>query len=356
MGPKNLWAVLMAGGSGTRFWPASRRAVPKQFLPIVGKSSMLAQTASRLRGTVDWDKVIVVASVEHAPLVRKQLRRLPPENLLVEPVGRNTAPCVAWAAIEIERREADSVQVVLPSDHAIAPAKEFKKALLVAAEEAEASSALFTFGIRPNFPATGYGWIELGAKEKDRRGHAIHRVERFVEKPDRARAEAYLASGRHLWNSGMFVWRTEAIVGALREHAPALHERMRRAHEEGTIEAAYRDLPATSIDVSVLEKTADIRVVPVGFSWSDVGSWNALRAVTPTDDTANCAAGGVRILAEDAAGCIAWGKTGELTVLLGVRDLVVVRAGKVTLVCPRERAEDVRRVVARLEIEGPEFL
>jgi mannose-1-phosphate guanylyltransferase len=356
MRPTNLWAVLMAGGSGTRFWPASRRALPKQFLPIAGKRSMLAQTAARLAGAVAREKVIVVTSREHADVARRQLRWLPPENLLAEPVGRNTAPCILWAALEIEKRERDSVQAVLPSDHVIAPAREFRRSLLVAAEEAAESGSLLTFGIRPTSPATGYGWIEAGPRIAERRGADVHRVERFVEKPDRARAETFLASGRHLWNSGMFVWRTESILRAVQEHAAALHERLRRAVDEGAIADAYPDLPSISIDVAVLEKSADVRVVPVAYTWSDVGSWSALPSVLPADAEGNCAAGGGRLVAEGATGCIAWSKSGELTALLGVRDLVVVHAGKVTFVCPRDRAEDVRRLIARLEREAPTFL
>lgn len=316
---------------------------------------MLAQTAARLRGVVEWEKVIVVTSRDHAEIARKHLPKLPPENFLAEPVGRNTAACVAWAAIEIEKREPDSVQAVLPADHVIAPAKDFRKALLVAAEEATESGSLLTFGIRPTSPATGYGWIEAGPVIAQRRGTAVHRVERFVEKPDRVRAEAFLASGHHLWNSGMFVWRTEAISRAMRKHAGALHERLRRALDERTLESAYADLPSISIDVAVLEKAADVRVVPVDFTWSDVGSWSALPGTLPVDEAKNCAAGGGILLAEESTGCVAWGKSGELTALLGVHDLVVVHAGKVTFVCPRARAEDVRRLVARLDRDAPSF-
>lgn len=316
---------------------------------------MLAETAARLRGVVEWERVIVVTSRDHADLARKHLPRLPPENLLAEPLGRNTAACVAWAALEIEKREPDSLQAVLPSDHVIAPAKEFRKALVAAAEEAGESGALVTFGIRPTSPATGYGWIEAGPSVARRKGTEVRRVERFVEKPDRPLAETYLASGRHLWNSGMFVWRTDVILQAMREHAGALHERLRRAMDDGTIESAYADLPSISIDVAILERAANVRVVPVDFTWSDVGSWSALPSALSVDGAGNCPAGGAVLLAEGSTGCVAWGRKGELTALLGVHDLVVVHAGKVTLVCPRDRAEDVRHLVARLEREAPSF-
>ena len=352
----SLWAVLLAGGSGTRFWPASRKALPKQFLPIAGERSLLAQTADRLLGAVPWERTLVVAARDHADLVREHLPELPSGHLLAEPVGRNTAAAVAWAAIEIERREPGSVHAVLPSDHVIAPAEAFRRSLLAAAEEAQESSSLLTFGIRPTFPATGYGWIEVGRKLPDRRGVPIADVARFVEKPDRARAESFLAGGRHLWNSGMFVWRTDAILGALREHVPDLVARIAKARAEGVLDQAYASLPSVSVDVAVLEKTAAVRVASIDYRWSDVGSWSALEEVLPPDGDGNHAGGGVRVLGEDAAGCIAWGSPGELTVLFGVRDLVVVRAGNATLVCPRERSQEIRRIVARLEKEGPSFL
>jgi mannose-1-phosphate guanylyltransferase len=309
-----------------------------------------------LRGVVPWERVFVVTSRDHAELVRKHLPKLDPENVLAEPVGRNTAAAVAWAAVEIERRDPAAVQVVLPSDHVIEPAAAFRRAMLAGAEEASESGALLTFGIRPTFPATGYGWIELGARASERRGSAVHEVARFVEKPDLSRAEAYLAAGRYLWNSGMFAWRTDAILGALREHAPDLLAAVRSASASGSVDSVYPSLPSVSVDVAVLEKSARVRVVPVDFRWSDVGSWSALADVLESDAEGNRSGGGVRLLAEEASGCIAWGRTGELTVLFGVRDLVVVRAGKATLVCPRGRAEEVRRIVARLEKEDPSFL
>jgi mannose-1-phosphate guanylyltransferase len=359
MSNPNLWAVLLAGGSGTRFWPASRKSLPKQFLSIAGKRSLLAETAARLGSLVPRERTLVVGSRDHVELVRKQLRKLPLENVLAEPVGRNTAAAVAWAAVEIARREPDSVHAVLPSDHVIAPAAEFRRALAAAADEAASTSALVTFGTRPTFAATGYGWIEVGAKLAERRGVAVHEVVRFVEKPDRGRAEAFLAGGRHAWNSGMFVWRTDAILAALREHAPEILGPIAAAgdaKEPGAVASAYPALPSVSIDVAVLEKTKSVRVVPVEFSWSDVGSWPALADVVTADGEGNLVAGGGRLLGEDASGCIAWNRKGELTVLLGVRDLVIVRAGKATLVCPRDRSQDIRRIVARLEKEDPSFL
>jgi mannose-1-phosphate guanylyltransferase len=359
MTSERLFAVILAGGSGTRFWPASRKALPKQFLPIASRKTMIADTAARLSGLVEPESTLVVTSREHSSLVRKYLRKIPPENVLAEPTGRNTAAAVAWAALEIAQRDPASVQVVLPSDHVIEPVADFRRALRAAAEEALRDDVLLTFGIRPNSPATGYGYIEAGARTSGNDAIAVHAVARFVEKPDLARAKEFLASGRFFWNAGIFVWSTRSILSALSDHASATYEPLARAVAERTssaIERTYPSLPFESIDIAVLEKAANVRVVPIDFTWNDVGSWSALSAVHPLDARGNCAVGGTRVVAADAQNCIVYGGKGELTALIGVRDLVVVRSGKAVLVCPRERAQEVKEIVARLAEEGPNFL
>lgn len=351
-----LFAVIMAGGSGTRFWPASRKRHPKQFLAVGGKRSLIAETSARLSGLVPHERQLVVTSHEYVALAKKQLRKLPPENILAEPIGRNTAACVAWAALEVEKRAPNSVHCVLPSDHVIRPPARFKNALKSAALEASTSGALVTFGIRPTFAATGYGYIELGETVGAHGKIPVHRVQRFVEKPDKTRAESFLQSGRFLWNSGMFVWSTRAILAELARHAPSVHGPLAAAKSNAEIERLYPSLPSISIDVAVLEKAANVRVLPADFEWSDVGSWTAIPEVAAHDEHDNCSVGGTTMLAEDARGCIVYGKSGELTALIGVTDLVVVRAGKAILVCPKDRAQDVKKIVARLEREGPAFL
>lgn len=359
MSSSDLFVVLMAGGSGTRFWPASRKALPKQFLPIAGRRSMIRETFERLRGLVEPERVLVVAGERHAALVRRFLPRLPPENLLCEPAGRNTAPCVAWAACEIARRAGESVQIVLPSDHVIEPARRFREQLAASAEEAAANDVLLTLGVKPSFPATGYGYIECGALLHERRHAAVHEVARFVEKPDRERAQQFLATGRFLWNAGVFVWSTRSILAALERHAPATLAGARAIVARGTPEALHElwpTLPAAAIDVAVLERAHNVRVVPVDFRWNDVGSWTALPEVHAGDEHGNTCAGGAQLLASDSAHCIAYAPSGHVVALLGVRDLVVVHAGKVTLVCPRERAQDVRTLVAAMEQRDPRFV
>jgi len=356
--PPTLFAVVMAGGSGTRFWPASRQARPKQFLPITGGRPMIAETCARLAGLVPWERVLVVTAESQAALVRAALPELPPANVLAEPAARNTAPCVALAAEEVERRAPGAVQVVLPSDHVIRPLEAFQRTLAAAAEEAAAEGTLVIFGVRPDHPATGYGYIEAGAVLGTRAGIPVHAVQRFVEKPERARAETFLAGGKHLWNSGMFVWSTAAIRAALERHAPEIPRGLARVHAGAALASVYPTLPSVAIDVAVLEKAANVRMLPIDYAWSDVGSWAALPELHARDASGNVPVltGGARLVAEDAQGCLAYAEGEEVVALVGVRDLVVVRAGNATLVCPRERAQDVKKIVERLAREAPRFL
>jgi mannose-1-phosphate guanylyltransferase len=351
-----LFAVIMAGGSGTRFWPASRRKLPKQFLAVGGKKSLIAETADRLGKLVPPERRLVVCGEEHAALVRKELRNVPPENILIEPAARNTAPCVAWAALEVERRSKGAVHAVLPADHVIRPAETFRASLAAAAQEARSSGALVTFGIKPTFPATGYGYIEAGTQVAKQAFVPVHSVKRFVEKPDHARAVKFLSEGNFLWNSGMFVWTTDAILGALRKSAPEIVGPLEKAGTTTRILRAYPSLPSVSVDVAVLEKAPSVRVIPADFEWSDVGSWPSLEELLPLDAQKNGIAGGAMLVAEGSRGCIAYGKRGELVALLGVEDLVVVRAGNAVLVCKKDRAQDVKAIVTRLASEGPGFL
>lgn len=358
MADPELFAVVMAGGSGTRFWPASRHARPKQFLPVAGGRAMIAETCARLAGLVPWERVLVVTAESQVALVRAALPELPRANILAEPAARNTAPCVAFAAEEVARRAPGAVQVVLPADHVIRPTAAFQRTLLAAAAEAREADALVIFGVRPDHPATGYGYIEAGATLGARDSIPVRAVTRFVEKPDRARAEEFLAAGTYLWNSGMFVWSTRAIRAALRAHAPAIAQGFERIAAGEALARIYPTLPSVPIDVAVLEKAGNVRMLPIDYSWSDVGSWAALPALHARDRDGNwpVLAGGAQLLAEDARGCLAYAEGQEVIALIGVRDLAVVRAGDATLVCPLARAQDVKRIVERLTGEGARFL
>lgn len=356
MSDDHLHAVIMAGGSGTRFWPASRRDRPKQFLPIAGERTMIAETLHRLEGLVPRERVLVVTAGALAPQVLECLPELPRENVLVEPVGRNTAPCVALAALEVERRDPESVQLVLPADHVITPVPEFQESLRAAIAEARRAARLVTLGIRPSYPATGYGYIELAEELARHGGYVAHRVVQFVEKPDEARAREFLDSGRFLWNAGIFVWETRAILEALEKHAPGIIEPLRGVETGSDLGDVYASLPAAPIDKAVMEHAEARSVLPVAYCWNDVGAWVALPEVLQGDADGNFVSGGTRLLHEGATGNVVFGEHGTITALIGVEGLVVVRSGNAVLVCPRKAAEQVKRIVERLEKESPESL
>lgn len=356
MPTEDLWAVIMAGGSGTRFWPASRRARPKQFLPIAGEQSMIATTVARLEGLVDLEHVLVVTSGELAPLVHECVPQLPPNNVLVEPVGRNTAPCVALAALEIERRAPGSLQIVLPADHVIEPAAEFRASLQAACAEARRDRRLVTLGIRPTFPATGYGYIESGDELAQHGEYSAMNVERFVEKPDLARAEEFVDSGRFLWNAGIFVWESSTVIEALREHAPEILAPLEAAGRSTDLQEIYPALPALPVDTAVMEAASNRSVLPIDYRWSDVGAWNSLPDVNEADADGNCSTGGSKTLALDASGNVVYAEAGDLVALIGVDDLIVVRSGNALLICPKDRSQEVKDVVTRLEQSDPEYL
>lgn len=348
-----LFAIIMAGGAGTRLWPASRAARPKQFLRIAGQVSLIEATRARLAELLPPERILVVGDEQHAQLLREALPDLPAENILTEPVGRNTLPCVTVAALEIERRHKNALHVVLPADHVIEPAAAFRETVRAAARVAARSDALVTFGIRPSYPATGYGYIESGARAGADPGAL--RVERFVEKPDLETATRFLTTGRFLWNSGVFVWRSRALLAALREHAPAVLEALSDVLPSD-LETVYVELPSISIDIGVMEKAHNVLVMPVDFTWSDVGSWSALEPFHPQDTGGNRIAGGGKLLQQDARNCMVYSEGDQLVALVGTSDLVVVHAAGATLVCARDRVEDVRKLVDQIRADGAEWL
>jgi len=337
----------MAGGSGTRFWPRSRRRLPKQLLPVLGRRSLLQETVERLLPIVPRGQILIVTHRDHAAAVRRQLPTLPARNVLSEPVARNTAPCLALAALTIESRAPGATFVSLPADHAIADAAAFRATLLEALAWAAAEPVAVTIGIRPTAPETGYGYIEVGPRLAGRTA----RVRAFVEKPTAARARKFVTAGRHLWNSGMFAWRTSTILTLLDRHLPAVTRPMRAAlakpirQRPAALARAYRRLPSISIDYGVMEHARDVLVVAGDFGWSDVGSWAALAAIAR--DTGDRA----RIVPVDAARSVVFAD-GRLVALVGVDDVIVVDTPDALLVCHRDRTQDVRRVVDELARRG----
>lgn len=355
-------AFVLAGGRGTRFWPLSVRTRPKQLLALTAEASSLLQlTTDRLQPLVAAERQWVITSVDLAEPVRADVPQVPSAQVIGEPMGRNTAPAVALAAALLLERGEDPVFFVLPSDHVIGPRAQFQASLQEAAELAQRHDVLVTFGIVPTRPETGYGYVEADAAFA---GHpTARRVASFREKPDRPTAEGYVASGRHLWNSGMFAWRASVVAAGLERHAPGMMGPLRelaRSVALGTegfdaaLQKIYGVLPSISIDYALMERADNAVVLPVTFQWNDVGHWLAVRELHEPDAAGNVGRG--RVVAIDAHDNIVHGEH-RLTALLGVHDLIVVTTDRVTMVCPADRAQDVKLLLDRVEAAGlEEFL
>jgi mannose-1-phosphate guanylyltransferase len=346
-----LYAVIMAGGIGSRFWPKSRERSPKQFMEIVGAGTMVQNTIARTEKLIPLANTLIVTNEHHQELVRTQLPALPPENILTEPVGRNTAPCIGLAAEWIRRKDPESVMVVLPADHLVRNAEEFIRVLERGIRVATENDALVTIGIQPTHPETGYGYIQFDDPSADARYRAegIYHVKTFAEKPNLETAVRFLKSGDFLWNSGMFIWRTSVIRDEITQFLPDLREQLDRvAPTIGTpgyhaaLELAYGVTRSISIDYGVMEKAQQVFVVRGDFGWSDVGSWDEVVRLTPVDDDGNSLRGSV--IMKDAHGNYI--DAGDRVIAaIGVDDLIVVSAGDALLICRKGRSQDVKEVV-----------
>ncbi|MGE8226071.1 MAG: mannose-1-phosphate guanylyltransferase/mannose-6-phosphate isomerase [Stenotrophomonas sp.] len=342
--------VILSGGSGTRLWPLSREAYPKQFLQLAGEHSMLQATWLRV-ADVATQAPIVVANEAHRFVAAEQLQQVgtTPSAILLEPIGRNTAPAIAAAALEACRDGADPLLLVLPSDHLISDVAHFHRAILEAADIAE-QGKLVTFGIQPTAPETGYGYIKAVS------GEGARAIERFVEKPDLATAQDYVASGEYYWNSGMFLFRTSRYLQELERLQPQIlaacrvsWEKARRESDFIRLDAdAFKASPSDSIDYAVMEKTIDAAVVPLDAGWSDVGSWTALRDVSEQDANGNAHRGDV--IAIDCHDTFAYGD--RLIAMVGLDDVIVVETDDAVLVGKSDRMQEVKDVVARLKADG----
>lgn len=347
-----LWAVIMAGGSGTRFWPASRAARPKQLLPLAEPNrSLLASTVARLHPLVAPERIVVVTAAKLAQATRDEVPSIPKENVLAEPAPRNTAPCIGWASRVIGARDDEATVVVLPSDHFIADPAGFRAAAERAFSAAK-EGAVATIGIRPTRPDTGFGYIEVGAAlEGD-----VFEVIRFVEKPDVESARAFVESLRFLWNAGMFFFNAKDMDEALRRHMPKLATDLDLmcTGDARDVEAVFPKLESKSIDYGVMEplskEKGKLAVVAGDFGWSDVGSWESAWELASKDANGNALPEGA--IAVDARGNLAHASSKKVVALVGISDLVVVETDDALLVMPRARAQDVREVVERLKSSG----
>ncbi len=354
--------VILAGGGGTRLWPASCRATPKQFLALgaAAGESLLAATARRLTDACGSNNVAVVTAAEQAEQVQRALPALPPHRIIAEPAARNTAAALGLAAVYLQHWDDDAILGAIPADQHIADETAFAAAVDHAFRVAEQADVIVTIGIVPTRPETGYGYLQVGAKRPD----GAESVVRFVEKPDATTASRYLAAGDYLWNGGMFFVRASRLLRDIETHMPETHRGLaqiasalatRPDEAQAVCDRVYPTLPRISIDYGVMEKASDVVTIRGDFGWNDVGSWSSLSDYRSADESGNISEG--TVVSHDAHDNIVVGEPDHVVALLGVRGLVVVQAGNKVLVMPRERAQDVREIVDRLRASDlDEFL
>jgi mannose-1-phosphate guanylyltransferase len=345
----NLYGVIMAGGVGERFWPLSRNSSPKQFLSMNGGKTLIQETVQRLTPLIPIEKMLIVSNQAQGELLRTQLPDFKNHQFALEPVGRNTAPCIALAAVMIHQMDPEGTMLVVPSDHVIGKPDEYLELIKNAARLAGEKDCLLTIGIKPSLPETGYGYIHCGDKLEYKSQNAFFKVKRFVEKPDLRTAESYLESGEYLWNSGMFVWKVSSILKAFEKYLPEIYQQAMQilpdllsSRRQSAIERMYASVPKISIDYGVMEKAENIVVGLGDFVWDDVGSWSSLERQLAQDANGNSVSG--NHVGTETENCIIINRTGMIGTL-GVKDLIIVTTPDAVLVIDKNRAQDVKTLV-----------
>ncbi len=345
-------ALIMAGGRGERFWPKSRSSMPKQFLSLTDNGkTMIQETVERISPLIDIGDIYIVTNRNYKHLVMEQLPGIPEENILCEPVGKNTAPCIGLGAVHMEKKYGDAVMMVLPSDHLIKYNSIFQGTLEDACNVAEQGPNLVTIGITPDMPETGYGYIKFLPNETLGRAFA---VERFVEKPDLETAKGYLATEQYLWNSGMFVWKVSTILANIQEFLPEVYEGLKRikaaigiVEEQATLEREFHKFPSVSIDYGVMEKANSIYILSGSFGWDDVGSWLAVERLKTSNEFGNVVNGNV-VTVETRDSIIQGGD--KLIAAVGLENMIVVDSPDALLICEKAHAGDIKKVLENLRI------
>lgn len=346
-----IYAVIMAGGVGTRFWPRSKEKKPKQLIRIAGENTMIQDTVKRLEGLIDAKNVFVITNKVQKLRVKELLPHIPPENIIDEPFGKNTAACIGLASVLVKSKNPDAVTITLPSDHLIKDEEEFRKCLLGAAEFAYKSKGLVTIGITPTRPETGYGYIQFDEKGIDKN---IYKVLTFAEKPNLSTARQFLESGDFLWNSGIFIWRVDSILNEIKQHLPDLYDGLEKIEEsigtndfERQLVHVYGQLKSISIDYGVMEKSKEVFLTKADFYWNDVGNWEAVYEISPKNDEGNAIVGDV--YTENTFDSYIFSPR-KFSAVIGVANLIIINTNEALLVCHRNNVQDVRQVVDHLKL------
>ena len=350
-------ALIMAGGRGERFWPKSRKSTPKQFLNLADpEKTMIQSTVERILPLVKAEDILIATNKDYRDLVREQLPALPEDNILREPLGRNTAPCIGWGAVTVRKRYGDALMMVLPSDHLIQQPALFRGALKTALRTAEETDALVTLGISPTVPDTGYGYIKYNADDDN----VAKKVYEFVEKPDLETASEYVDSGEYAWNSGMFIWKASTILKYFEKLLPDIYRYLVRIgdamgtdREQQVLDELYPEIPKISIDYGIMERAEGVLMLEGDFGWNDVGSFDAFDQIHERDVDGNVILSDVSLIDCDDSVFYSTQK-GHLIAALGIKDIVVAHTDDVTLVCAKDRAQDIKLFADKLKEEGKE--
>lgn len=352
-----VFAVLMAGGVGTRFWPRSRAKNPKQVLNVFDHETMIQSTYHRLSGLIDPQNILIVTTEEQREIIHTQLPQLTEDNFIFEPFGRNTAPCIGLAAARIYQTDADAVMVVLPADHLIKNVEEFQKVIKNAVDFAGQTGGLITLGIKPTYAATGYGYIQRGEMVSSFNAHNIYRVKTFAEKPNKETAIRFLESGDFYWNSGIFIWKVSAILSEIEDKLPELYEGLQELNPHWgkttlprAIKDVYKRIRGISIDYGVMQTARNVYLIPTDMGWNDVGSWEVVYDILPKDQNKN--AGEYKeIVVVDSSENYVYAPN-KLVAMVGIRNLVVVDTGDALLICRKSRSQEVKEIVEKLKKNG----
>lgn len=351
-----MFAVIMAGGSGTRFWPKSRNRLPKQFLKIIGDKTMIQHTAHRIESLIPHQNILIVTNISQRELVQEQLSFIPSANVILEPIGRNTAPCIGYAALVVQQRNPDGVMLVLPSDHWIQDDRQFCNELKIAATRTAGKETLISFGIQPTYPETGYGYIKCDKKNGLISGYQIYPIEKFLEKPDIEQAKQFIKKGNFFWNSGTFVWKASIILEEIEKYLPELHKGLMEIKkylgtnkEQEKIKEIFKTFQPESIDYGVMEKTKRAEIIVSRVGWSDIGSWKALENHLPSDASGNITS--KKHLLIDTNNSIIEGNE-RMIAAIGLKNMVIIDTEDVLLICPKDRCQEVKQLVERLKEEG----